>query len=309
MASDGNTNRPLPSLILLGIVDFCCILIGLEQINDHKILRGTIWIVAGIGSGLIGYYWQQVKQTIASVRGWFRKEPSKLAIHSANYRAWQAGGETCDVTEFVRKIICGDSLVFDIENHNFVIGDQNFVPRDPLWGKAKRLRVTYSYKGEPARTIERTEHSRLVLPEDSEIQRLKDEVALLKAAQSKPGQYPVPQLRGKVLATVSELQGFLGEHGEEPQIASILSGRTAKEYSQDLAQIVVPWRARVAGAYRLRFNDSLPQLRDEMAARAQVTDAILNDLIHRAATEASPDVSVFKDIIQRLWDLGIKLNV
>ena len=76
------------------------------------------------------------------------KTPSNLRIYSANYRAWQGGGNSYDVTEFLRKIISDDdSLVLDIENHNFVIGNQNFVPIDPLVGKVKRLRVTYSYKG------------------------------------------------------------------------------------------------------------------------------------------------------------------
>jgi hypothetical protein len=64
MSSDGNTNRPLPSLILLGIVHFCCILIGLEQVSAGKIATGAIWIFAGIGSGLIGYYWSQIKVKI-----------------------------------------------------------------------------------------------------------------------------------------------------------------------------------------------------------------------------------------------------
>jgi hypothetical protein len=104
------------------------------------------------------------------------RTPSKLVIHSANYRAWHAGGDTYDVTEFLQRIISGNSLVLDIENHNFVIGDQNFVPKDHLFGNMKRLRTIYSYDGEPARTIERPEHSRLVLPEDSEIERLKREI-------------------------------------------------------------------------------------------------------------------------------------
>jgi len=309
MASDANTNRPLLSLILLGIVDFVCILMAAEASRDKHFHEAAIWLIAGIASSAVGYYWSQVKRAIASVGTWFRKKPSKLVIHWANYRAVENGGDVYKVGEFLRQIISGDSLVFDIENHNFVIRDKNFVPRDPLPFKEKRLQVNYSYGREPARTTERREHGRLLLPEDSKIQWLTGEVDRLKAAQPKPVQYPVPQLRGKVVATISELQGFLGEYGDEPQIGSILSGRTANEYSQDLARIVVPWRARVAGAYRLRFNDSLPQLRDEIAARAQVTDATLNDLIHRAATEASPDVSVFKDIIQRLWELGIKLNV
>ena len=183
MASDGNTNRPLPSLILLGIVDFCCILIGLEQINVHKISSGAIWIAVGVGSGLIGYYWSQIKRAIASVGTWFRKKPSKLVIHWANYRAVEDGGNIYDVADFLRQIISGDSLVIDVENHNFVIGDKNFVPHDPLPFKPKRLQVNYSYGGQPAHTVVRHEHGRLLLPEDSLIKYLVDELAKLKAAQ------------------------------------------------------------------------------------------------------------------------------
>lgn len=231
---------------------------------------------------------------------------SKLVIHSADYRAVENGGEVYEVGEFLQRLISGDCLVFDIETANF---DKKLVPKDPLPFKEKRLRVKYSYDGSSPVITERREHGRLLLPEDSKIKWLTGEVDRLKAAQSTSGQYPVPQLRLKVATTVSELQGFLGEHGDEPQIASMLSGRTTKEYAQDLVQIVVPWRAKVASAYRLRFNDSLPKLRDEMAARAQVTDAVLNDLIHKAATETSPDVRIFRDIIQRLWELGLRVNV
>jgi|ERR1700722_7606484 len=176
MASDGNVNRPFPSLVLLGIVDFCCILIGLEQVSAQKIASGAIWISVGLGSGLIGFYWAQIKRAIANVRAWFRnKQPSKLVIIAADYRAWQAGGDTRDVAEFLPKIISGDSLVVDVENHNFVVGGKNFVPTDPLSNKPKRLRVTYSYNREPERTVERSEHGRLVLPEDSETANLKAE--------------------------------------------------------------------------------------------------------------------------------------
>jgi len=64
MSGDANVNRPLPSLILLGIVDFCCILIGLEQINDHKIIGGIVWVAVGVGSGLVGYYWQHISRMV-----------------------------------------------------------------------------------------------------------------------------------------------------------------------------------------------------------------------------------------------------
>ena len=108
------------------------------------------------------------------------KEPSKLVIHWANYRAVDGGGEEFQVGDFLRQIISGDSLVFDIENHNFVIGDKNFVPRDPLSGKEKRLQVNYSYAGSQPVTTERREHGRLLLPEDSKIKWLMSEVERMK---------------------------------------------------------------------------------------------------------------------------------
>jgi hypothetical protein len=115
-----------------------------------------------------------------------KSKPSKLVIHWANYRAVEDGGDVYQVGEFLQQIISGDSLVFDIENHNFKIGGKDFVPRDPLSFKEKRLQVNYSYGGEGARTTERREHGRLLLPEDSKIKWLMGEVDRLKAAQQGP---------------------------------------------------------------------------------------------------------------------------
>jgi hypothetical protein len=106
--------------------------------------------------------------------------PSKLVIHSATYRGIQDNNQVYEVTEFLRAIISGNGLVFDIENHNFVIGGRNFVPKDPLPFKAKRLLVKYSYAGQ-LRNIERYEHDRLVLPEDSQIARLEADVQRLRS--------------------------------------------------------------------------------------------------------------------------------
>jgi hypothetical protein len=107
---------------------------------------------------------------------------SKLLIHSARYSAVEGGGKSYDVAEFMRNIICGESLVFDIENHNFVFGGRNFVPNDPKTGKPKRLEITYSFDGEDPIAIERAEHSRLVLPEDSTIAELKAAVETYRQA-------------------------------------------------------------------------------------------------------------------------------
>lgn len=167
---------------------------------------------------LLGYdiTGHRVSGALSSLQSWFyglglllivvvvsatlsKSKPSKLVIHSANYRAVENGGEEFDVGDFLQQIISGDSLVFDIENHNFKVNGKDYVPRDPLTSKVKRVKVSYSYGSEPARTTERREHGRLLLPEDSKITWLMGEVERLTAAQqqplprtSQPRNYPRP---------------------------------------------------------------------------------------------------------------------
>ncbi len=108
-----------------------------------------------------------------------KSETSRLVIYSAIYDAVDGGGKIYDVAEFLRQIVTGDSLVLDIENHNFSINGQNFVPQDPKRGANKRLVVTYSFDSEPSSTVERLEGSRIVLPEDSYLKELKAEKDLV----------------------------------------------------------------------------------------------------------------------------------
>ena len=65
MSSDGNTNRPLPSLILLGIVDFVCILMAAEAYRDKHVHEAAIWLSAGVASSVIGYYWPQIRRWLS----------------------------------------------------------------------------------------------------------------------------------------------------------------------------------------------------------------------------------------------------
>jgi len=264
------------------------------------------------------------------------KEPSKLIIYSANYRAIEGGGNTYDVTEFLRKIISGDSLVFDIENHNFVIGDQNFVPVDPFSGKVKRLRVTYSFRGDPSITTERSEHERLVLPEDPEAEKAKrlcleenrkrtefqQEYAIaagrvkqlegmiegLKKRLLPDSQYPIPDLRLKVVAMVSELQGFLGAHGQEPELTK-LPGETDMHFMNRARDVLMPWNAKFLGNYRVTFRDSVPRLRDELLSRTGIYDCQLNNFIEQADKDPNGNVRAVQGIVNRLWDLALAINV
>jgi hypothetical protein len=213
MSSDGNTNRPFPSLVLLGIVDFCCILIGLEQISAKNVASGAIWICVGVGSGLIGFYWSEIKQRIARVTAWSRK--------------------------------------------------------------------------------------------DFEIKRLKTEIEMLQASQPKPSQYPIPDLRLKVVSMVSELQGFLGEHGEPP--ATRLPGESTKDAALRYFKGGDPWKARFIGGYSIKFGQSVPELRDEMRLRCGIDYPPLNFAIQQA-TDRDAAVGAVKEIIDFLWDLAKDIN-
>jgi len=106
-------------------------------------------------------------------------KPSKLVIHFAEYRAPQRWSAKPDVTDCLRHMIVGDSLILEIQNGNFWVGDKNYVPNDPCEGKKKWLHVEYSFDGRPQCTIQRPEGYRLVLPEDTfvkeEIDRIQDE--------------------------------------------------------------------------------------------------------------------------------------
>lgn len=244
-----------------------------------------------------------------------KSKSSKLVIHWANYRAVENGGDVYEVSGFLRQIISGDSLVFDIESHNFLIGDKNFVPHDPLPFKEKRLQVNYSYGDQPARTTERREHGRLLLPEDSKIQWLMGEVDRLNASLPKQSKYPIPNVRLKILSIVSELQGFLGEHGEELRPPDI--HKEPGESNDDfLARFrarpmepVMKWRAKFLGDYRQEFKDKVSRLRDEMRSRAHIDDSRLNIAIDRAENERNDCVVAVQEVIERFWELALKVNV
>lgn len=92
-------------------------------------------------------------------------EQGKLVIHSAVYGTGSL--DDLPVTDKLRTAV-RDALVIPVDN--------SLVPTDPAVGKVKRLHVEYSYGNASIFRVSRREGSgRLVLPEDSEIQRLKQQ--------------------------------------------------------------------------------------------------------------------------------------
>jgi hypothetical protein len=134
------------------------------------------------------------------------------------------------------------------------------------------------------------------------------EQKLENAAQPKLSQYPVPQLRAKIVAMVSELQGFLGAHGEEPAVSPLYADRKTEEFQHKLRSVLEPWQAKFMGDYCLQFGELIPKLRDEMRARAHIDDQDLNNDIEWAAKSRDRCCESVNKIAKRLWELGIKVN-
>ncbi len=263
----------------LDYVGLAFILVGGEEILRRPKEGWPIWI-PGFVLGLTALLFRDRRsQLVARLLAWFRApnkldvalaenaglkkrlaestetvgtaKISKLVIHWANYRAVEGGGEEFQVGEFLRQIISGDSLVFDIENHSFVIGDKNYVPRDPLWGKEKRLQVNYSYAGSAPVTTERREHGRLLLPEDSKITWLWGE---LKKAKQKPDT-SVKDADPQIEIRFTDLRGKTGSSKPEEQACFDLINRG----KQSSARFVCIEDFNI-GSYRVVFRNFPPPI-------------------------------------------------
>jgi hypothetical protein len=169
MSSDTNTNRPLLSLILLGIFDFVCVLEAGDLYKDRKFVEGTWWLIAGVAFSVIGYYWTQIKQglgeRLAAIGHLLQApkaepepiKPVRLKIISAHWGIeGLIGGDPNKV----------DCLLERQSGNVFaeLVGLDLFHGCIPAPGKL-RLKVEYSFDGRKS-TVVRQDGEFLMLPED-----------------------------------------------------------------------------------------------------------------------------------------------
>ena len=203
---------------------------------------------------------------------------SRLQIHYATYEAIDGSGY--DVAEFLRGIITGDSLVLDIENHNFVTGEHNFVPKDPKPSSPKWLRVQYSYDHGPKFLLQRPEHSRLVLPEDSFLKErasvapepdpnaIAKQHRLVELGNSVDGLFTPLQVRAWRLA--NEIQAFYEEVGPEPEYPRQEEDGTKEGIVRAFAkrnEKLHAYRERLEHGFELRFAERTKRLVHEFAEK------------------------------------------
>lgn len=199
-----------------------------------------------------------------------KSKPSKLAIHSAKYSA-RRGGEVYDVTDCLRQMISGDGLVLQIQNANFQIGGHNFVPKDPLEGKKKWLDVEYSFNGGAVVSIARREDYRMVLPEDTQIKQVVEELE----EENKQRRAEVDDLRGKIavflplqleaFALAKNLRDFYASLGPYPSDYPQKPGEDTYAYLAKLhifrEENQAPWLQRLSHGYLNRkFGERITSL-------------------------------------------------
>lgn len=92
---------------------------------------------------------------------------SRLYIHSAEYASIDDPKRFRIVTDCLRQLIVDDQLLLEVQNHNFVAGGINFVPKDFHTGHRKKLSVVYSFDKGPLQAIAAMEESTLKLPQTS----------------------------------------------------------------------------------------------------------------------------------------------
>ncbi len=62
MAGDGNIDRPFPSLLLLGVLDFICLLEAADSVRAHEWKSAAVWAAIGVTLSLVGYHWPRIRQ-------------------------------------------------------------------------------------------------------------------------------------------------------------------------------------------------------------------------------------------------------
>lgn len=236
--------------------------ISVQMLHDHE-PWSTIaaYALAGIFLGIMGVVWAVFRKRIAAHLPWAQlrtvkeelaraqqenseladslrtarelipvQRPSKLQIISALYRVPTGEGEQYDVSECLKRLIAGDSLVIDIENHSFVAGGVNYVPSDPKIDFKKWLRVEYRYGNRPTTfTVERIEGTRMVLPEDTFIQAcIENAQAQLEEVNNKLKLFSPLQLEAFTLA--KELRDFYASLGPYPSDPTQNPGEDTAQY-------------------------------------------------------------------------------
>ncbi len=137
----------------------------------------------------------------------------------------------------------------------------------------------------------------------------KAEVERVLASIRKPSfpEHPIPGLRLRILEMCTELQAFIGRYGSDV-ITMRQPQETVERFTARLSSLTLKeHRIKLTADYRLNREQSLLQLRDEIAYRCTLTDESLNKAIElsREGTGAAENLTV---IIQKLWELALKVN-
>lgn len=159
-----------------------------------------------------------------------------------------------------------------------------------------------------------TEFIRLVLPQDSEIERLSNIVRsfeskttdLMAHATTSATQKADPApLRERIFNTCAQLKTFLDKHGKQPD-AYLIPIHDKLEYVRQYKETVQPWIDKFQADYLLNFRDKVIALRHELAL-VPLTDDTLDKKLGEGDSSHVNDETV-KAISDRLRYLAAQLD-
>jgi hypothetical protein len=216
----------------------------------------------------------------------------KLVIHRAIYGAGPKA--EADVTNFLQNAP-RDAIAFPI-GPNLTGGD------DPAFGVRKSLDVDYSYGSDHIFHISRKEPksgeiSLMVLPEDTEIERLDNELKRLALPESTKVN---ESLRTRTIALYDALGKLLDDHGPDPT-RERKPGESQDEWMNRVMKN--PWKEKLCADYRIRYGVMVSHFRDEIAMHSAMSNTHLDNAIGRAGsvTQCSPgDIQEIRIILWRI---------
>jgi hypothetical protein len=294
----------------------------------------VLFVVGMVPSGYSLYRSLQTNTTTLKTQP--ETQSPKLVIHRAAY----AAGLMTEVSVTDKlKNATRDALVVIVDH---TLG--GLLPNDPAYGVPKRLDVEYSYGSDRVFRVSRMERPageicRLLLPEDSEVQRLTNEVGrmnqeiartkqrsdefqnkfatsenkvkelaekLLDAARfieaQKEEKKPDSSLRARIIAKCDELSAFSREHGPGP-VLDRNPGESAEEYISRKWREQDDYSGKMGADFRLKLAGSVEKLRNEIQARSGMSELGLDKAIAQAESRACT-AQVVDEMSKLFWNFA-----
>lgn len=141
----------------------------------------------------------------------------------------------------------------------------------------------------------------------NEREQLKRELEELKKTQKPLPAHPLPRLREKIVLMCTELQTFLGKHGDKVRTKR----RPEDSADQHLARLSSPElkeaRVKFSGEYNRLYFQKVMDLQNEIKQFAGIIDHDLERSINLSKIGAD-SADCLEDAIKKFWEIALNVN-